>query len=110
MKMAESFVQVENPVGKGEIACYGCFQEPCTANQGLFGKGLKYETRAPHNNMKSTVFNHKSCAGSCLNCHYNTTGQRCDKCLDGFVGDPSKNISCVPMKGMYHISAMFGRL
>ena len=34
--------------------------------------------------------------GKCLNCHYNTTGERCDRCLDGFQGDPLKNIPCVP--------------
>lgn len=32
--------------------------------------------------------------GKCINCHYNTTGHQCDKCLPGFEGDPLKNISC----------------
>ena len=40
---------VENTVGKGEIARYEqfllfpqCFQKTCTADQGLFGKGLNH--------------------------------------------------------------------
>ena len=40
-------IRVENTVGKEEIARYEqfllfpqCFQKTCTANQGLFGKGL----------------------------------------------------------------------
>ena len=43
---------MKNTVGKGEIACYGqfllfqqCFQKTCTADQGLFGKGLIYTAR-----------------------------------------------------------------
>ncbi|KAL4219306.1 Basement membrane-specific heparan sulfate proteoglycan core protein [Mactra antiquata] len=32
--------------------------------------------------------------GNCLNCYYNTTGDQCEKCKDGFVGDPLQNIPC----------------
>lgn len=35
--------------------------------------------------------------GTCLNCHFNTTGEKCDRCLDGFEGDPPNNISCTPI-------------
>ncbi|XP_060604710.1 uncharacterized protein LOC132757449 [Ruditapes philippinarum] len=36
-------------------------------------------------------------SGKCLNCHYNTTGERCNRCLDGFQGDPLNKIPCVPI-------------
>lgn len=35
--------------------------------------------------------------GKCLNCHYNTTGDKCDRCLDGFQGDPINNVPCTPI-------------
>ena len=32
----------------------------------------------------------------CLNCGGNTTGDQCQRCLDGFYGDPTVGIPCLP--------------
>ncbi|XP_043511947.1 multiple epidermal growth factor-like domains protein 8 isoform X2 [Frieseomelitta varia] len=44
---------------------------------------------------------HSNCAGPdkldvCLECHNNTMGPQCDKCLPLFVGNPADNGQCVP--------------
>ena len=32
----------------------------------------------------------------CLNCSGNTVGDQCERCLDGFYGDPTAGIPCLP--------------
>lgn len=44
---------------------------------------------------------HSNCAGpekltECLKCHNNTKGAQCDRCKPLFVGDPTRNVDCVP--------------
>uniref|UniRef100_A0A182QTX8 Multiple epidermal growth factor-like domains protein 8 n=1 Tax=Anopheles farauti TaxID=69004 RepID=A0A182QTX8_9DIPT len=44
---------------------------------------------------------HSNCSGAdqldrCLECHNNTMGPQCDKCLPFFVGDPRNGGACVP--------------
>ncbi|XP_066597515.1 multiple epidermal growth factor-like domains protein 8 isoform X2 [Prorops nasuta] len=44
---------------------------------------------------------HSDCAGpdkldNCLECHNNTMGPQCDKCLPLYVGNPADNGQCVP--------------
>ena len=66
MKIAESSPkQVENTVGKGEIARYKqfllfphCFQKTCTKNQDLFEEGLKWRETLiqPTNQPKGSIF------------------------------------------------------
>ncbi len=34
--------------------------------------------------------------GRCLNCGGNTTGNNCERCLDGFYGDPTSGVPCLP--------------
>ena len=34
--------------------------------------------------------------GTCLNCSGNTTGSNCERCIDGFYGDPTRGIPCMP--------------
>lgn len=34
--------------------------------------------------------------GSCFNCQGNTEGDRCERCIPGYYGDPTTNIDCLP--------------
>jgi len=37
-----------------------------------------------------------SVSGVCLDCGGNTTGSSCERCVDGFYGDPTRGILCQP--------------
>ncbi|XP_054273123.1 basement membrane-specific heparan sulfate proteoglycan core protein-like isoform X4 [Macrosteles quadrilineatus] len=39
--------------------------------------------------------------GDCLNCRGNTQGNRCDRCINGYVGNPASGVPCTKEYGCY---------
>ncbi|XP_068633205.1 laminin subunit gamma-1 [Battus philenor] len=98
--MDQSIVCTDCPMGyagpKCEVCADGFFGDPT----GQFGPPKPCEECQCNGNVDSNaVGNCNRTTGECLKCIYNTAGEHCDKCLNGFYGDAldqTKKGDCKP--------------
>ena len=94
---AENYKKDENGICK-PVCSQGCVRgvcmEPnvCKCDFGYVGANCS---------IQCLCNGHSNCEGpdrldKCLECKNNTTGERCEKCLPLFVGDPRNNGICTP--------------
>ncbi|KAH9488089.1 Laminin subunit alpha-2 [Bulinus truncatus] len=78
----KSVEQCRCPVGFSGSSCESCAPGYRRVNDILIGGMCR---KCDCNNHTTTCH---SVSGQCIGCRHNTMGQRCDRCLPGFYGDP----------------------
>ncbi|XP_076269824.1 terribly reduced optic lobes isoform X47 [Rhynchophorus ferrugineus] len=86
---AHEVEQCQCPAGYTGLSCEDCASGYTRSDDGIY---LELCTPCDCNNFSNECDPE---TGECRNCRENTAGERCDQCLPGYTGDPTRGVPCV---------------